>query len=290
MTYLAAFLALFLLLWAAFYKILPGIWRGMQWLAGHSAALTQRSSRGQRAYSYASRFRDYWPVLLIVAGGALATMWLGDFFVDLAELVQGKSTLLAKVDSGVLGWVVGERSASATRFFVAMTMIGGPAGVAVIVILAAIALAVRRKWAWLSYLAVTAGGGGLLNLELKNHFARARPALAEAIRRAGGYSFPSGHAMGSTVAFGALAYLAIRLSWQWRWKAASLALACTMVLAVAASRVYLGVHWLSDVGAGISAGTVWVLVTTVAYETFRRIRGVRRLRLAARNGAVEIAE
>lgn len=283
MTYFAAFVVLFLLLWAGFYASLPGIWRGLQFLASRAASLTRRWKRGERAYGYVTRFRDFWPVLLIVIAGGLVTMFLGDFFMDLGALVQGKSTVLTKIDSSVLTWVIGERSAAATSFFLVMTMIGGPVGMAIIVVVAAVVLAIRKNWAWLSYLAITAGGGALLNLELKHHFARARPDLAEAIRRAGGYSFPSGHAMGSTVALGALAYLAIRLAWQWRWKAAALALAVSLVLAVAMSRVYLGVHWLSDVGAGISAGTVWVLVTTVAYETFRRIRGVRQSRLEARN-------
>ncbi|HEX6177122.1 MAG TPA: phosphatase PAP2 family protein, partial [Thermoanaerobaculia bacterium] len=108
--------------------------------------------------------------------------------------------------------------------------------------------------------------------------ARARPDLAEALRTADGYSFPSGHAMGSTVVFGALAYLILRIQAPWRKRAAGLAAAVTFIAAIAASRVYLGVHWISDIVAGITAGTLWVTIATVAYETFRRIRLVRELR------------
>src|SRR5206468_9877807 len=138
-----------------------------------------------------------------------------------------------------------------------------------------IILAMKRRWRWLTYLAITCGGGVALNEWLKHYFARARPELAEALRQAHGYSFPSGHAMGSTMVFGALAYLATRVLPRWRWKAAAIALACTLILSVALSRVYLGVHWISDIAAGISAGALWVIVTTVAYEVLRRARALR---------------
>lgn len=87
--------------------------------------------------------------------------------------------------------------------------------------------------------------------------------------------------MGSTVVFGALAYLAFRTIHPWGWRAAALSLAGCAIAAISVSRIYLGVHWISDIAAGITAGTVWVIVTTLAYETFRRIRRVRALRAAA---------
>ena len=51
------------------------------------------------------------------------------------------------------------------------------------------------------------------------------------------------------------------------------------MVSVALSRVYLGAHWISDVGAGMAAGAVWVAATTVAYETFRRVRLLRAARV-----------
>ena len=106
------------------------------------------------------------------------------------------------------------------------------------------------------------------------------------MRDAHGYSFPSGHAMGSTIVFGAFAYLAFRILNNWRPRAAALAFCCSMILAICASRIYLGVHWISDVAAGVSAGLIWLVATTVAYETFRRIRMIRALRF--RNSAESV--
>jgi membrane-associated phospholipid phosphatase len=275
------FILLFLVLWAIVYAVLPTAARGVQGVASRITKGSQRFARVQRFVTYASKWRDYFPVALVVVVGLVATLWVTETFVDVAEQVHAKSTKLQALDTHIHDWAITERRAGATPFFVTMTIIGGPAGVATILVLVAIVLVIRRRWRWLVYVAITAGGGGLLNLLLKQYFERARPDVAEMLRRAGGYSFPSGHAMGSTVAFGSLAYLAYRVLPRWRWRAAAIAFAISLVLSVAASRVYLGVHWISDVGAGIFAGTAWITATTVAYETFRRIRGVRMVRAAS---------
>jgi membrane-associated phospholipid phosphatase len=264
--------AIFLVLWAVVYATLPAV----KHLGQVIARLIARSARAEKfVTSTRERFKNYLPVAAILIAGALLTAWAGDGFLDLAESVRAKNAALVQTDARIHDWSITERSPGATKFFIFMTIIGGPVGVAAIVGIVAVILAILRRWRWLIYLAVTAGGGGLLNLELKRYFARARPAVAEMLRRANGYSFPSGHAMGSAVAFGALAYLAFRAIRSWPAKTAVMAFLYTLVAAIALSRVYLGVHWISDVLAGVTAGTVWVTTTTVAYETLRRIRRVR---------------
>jgi undecaprenyl-diphosphatase len=267
-----AFVATFLILWAVVYAILPAI----RHLGRLLARLIARSAGVSRVVSTTEeRFKNYLPVAAIAIAGVLFTAWAGDAFIDLAEKVHGNNASLQKLDASIHDWAVRERSTGATTFFTIMTIIGGPAGLAVLLTIIGIVLAVRRRWRWLIYLAVSAGGGSILNLELKRYFARARPVAAEMLRRANGYSFPSGHAMGSAVAFGALSYLAFRAIKNWPAKTAVIAFFYTLVAAIALSRVYLGVHWISDVLAGVTVGTVWVTTTTVAYETVRRIRRMR---------------
>src|SRR4051812_46981211 len=267
-----AFVGTFLILWAIVYAALPAI----RHLGRVLARVMARSARVTRFVSTTGeRFKNYLPVAAILIAGALFTAWAGDAFIDLAEKVHGNNAALQKIDLSIHDWAVRERNSGATTFFTMMTIIGGPLGVAVLLTIVGIILAIKRRWRWLVYLAATAGGGGLLNLELKRYFARARPDVAEMLRRANGYSFPSGHAMGSAVAFGALAYLAFRAIKSWPAKAATIAFLYTLLAAVALSRVYLGVHWISDVLAGVIAGTVWVITTTVACETVRRIRRLR---------------
>ena len=218
---------------------------------------------------------------ILLGIGAFVAVMAGDEFLDLAELVHDQSPLLQDIDRKAHLWAASERSPGATTFFTFFTIAGTPVGLGIIVAAAAVVLARRKRFRWAAYLVFTTATGSLLVVQLKLYFARERPDLAEALRTAHGYSFPSGHAMGSTIVCGALAYLALRACETWRAKAAALAGATTFVLAVAFSRVYLGVHWISDIAAGVTAGLIWITVTTVAYEAFRRIRLIRELRRRA---------
>lgn len=271
MTLYVAFFVLFFVLWGVLAAVHPPIGRFAR------VASTRILSKW--------RFRDYLPVLLILVAGGCLLAWAGDQFLDLAEMVHANSPALQSIDTRVHDWAVAKRYASATSFFDVMTTIGGPIGVAAIGGVVFIVLLVTKRFRWAAYLAFTAAGGGALDWELKRYFARARPAVAEMLKHASGFSFPSGHAMGSTVVFSALAYLVVRAHVRWRWKAAAIALAATLIVGVALSRVYLGVHWISDVGAGISAGLLWVTMTTVAYETLRRIHMIRTRGNAGRASA-----
>jgi len=266
-----AFAGVFLILWALLVPAMPAVRYG-----------GRHASRVLARWSKVDRYAAYLPIVLIILLGGLVTAWASDEFIDIAESIQHKNGQLAKVDGTVHDTVVKRRTASATTFFETMSMIGGPAGVGTIAAIAAIALLIARRFRWALYLVVTIGGGGALDAELKHYFARARPDVAEMLRHASGYSFLSGHAMGSTITFGALTYLAFRLTSRWRWQSAAMALAITLVLSVALSRVYLGVHWISDVGGGIVAGLVWLACTTGAYEMLRRVRRLRALRSAGR--------
>lgn len=261
--FIAIFLGLLFTLWGLFLALTPPLQRLLTW-SGHRTA--------------AFRYRDYLSVVVVLVVGIAAASFAGDGFIDLAERVHAHSPQLQAIDKTWHDWARMTESTDATRFFTLMTMIGSPITLGIVVAIVAAILAIQKRFRWLLYLLFTTGTGALLNIELKAYFARARPELAEALRRAHGYSFPSGHAMGSTIVLGALSYLAFRAAHPWRLKAAALALAVTLVLAIASSRIYLGVHWISDVGAGISAGLLWVAACTIAYETFRRIRLVRALR------------
>jgi membrane-associated phospholipid phosphatase len=267
MIFVVAFAAVFLMLWVLFLLSLP-----------LPRAVLKRTAHWTASF----RYRDYLPVAVVLAAGLAITAFAADGFLDIAELLHEQNPRLERIDAVIHTEARFARSPGATLFFTVVTNIGSPVGLGCIVVVVSIMLALRRRWRWLAYLLFTTGLGSVLNMALKLYYERARPDLSEAVRHASGYSFPSGHSMGTAIVFGAICYLATRSVHQPRAKAAVLALSATMLVAVAASRIYLGVHWISDVAAGLGAGLMWVSVTTVAYETFRRIRMMRALRAQRR--------
>lgn len=109
-------------------------------------------------------------------------------------------------------------------------------------------------------------GTGVLNELLKRGFGRPRPSFAEPLLIAGGFSFPSGHSMGTMVAVTMLAYAAFRWVSAAKWRRITIAFAITWTLTMGFSRMYLGVHYLSDVIGGFAAGGAWACICMAVLE------------------------
>jgi undecaprenyl-diphosphatase len=152
------------------------------------------------------------------------------------------------------------------RVFQVVSLLGYGYGVVPFEIVFVLVLAVRRhaREAWFAGLALW--GSLLLNTPLKLVFERARPALWDPLERHATYSFPSGHAMATATLASVLILLYWRTRWRWRVVAASLAL----VALVGLSRVYLGVHYPSDVIGGWAFGVLWTVACFCA--VFRQHR------------------
>jgi undecaprenyl-diphosphatase len=140
-------------------------------------------------------------------------------------------------------------------FFVWMSKLGYQYGVIPLDVAIAGWLVWQRRYRDGLFFLLAVVGSLLVNMGAKNHFTRLRPDLWASIAPEMSYSFPSGHAMGSAT----LATALLLLAWptKWRWRVAVPALA--FMLLVGMSRVYLGVHYPSDILAGWSAACAWVL-------------------------------
>lgn len=118
---------------------------------------------------------------------------------------------------------------------------------------------------------IIAGSGAIgLNYLLKNLFGRARPLLWERVVDVGNFSFPSGHAMISMVTLGMIGYLLTTKFPQWRGRIISLTLA--LVIGIGLSRLYLGVHWPTDILAGYAAGILWLFTCIFSLQVWQERR------------------
>jgi len=137
----------------------------------------------------------------------------------------------------------------------------------------ALLLAARREWIVLAGWLAAFAGGGLLDVVLKLVIRRPRPPGAAAFLQHFSWSFPSGHAMASLIGYGMLAYV-LTLLWIHR-RSAQIAVvlgAALLIIVIGFSRLYLGVHYFSDVVGGYAAGVLWLSACISGLEVARRWR------------------
>jgi undecaprenyl-diphosphatase len=141
-----------------------------------------------------------------------------------------------------------------------ITALGGFFNLTLLTIAVVIYLSLINKARLALFVAVAVGGGALLNTVLKNLIERPRPDLVPHGTEAALSSFPSGHAMMSTVVFLTLGTLLAYATDDVRLKVFYLASAVLLAFVVGLSRIYLGVHWPTDILAGWVAGATWALI------------------------------
>lgn len=204
----------------------------------------------------------------IVGGLVLSLLCAWAFYVMAAALPR--SGAMVRTDHRVAQWVEAHNTEMGEHIALAVALLGDQI-LWSIVALTSVVLLVRRHWVQALVLTVGAGGSALLNAVLKSQIGRGRPVFAAefAVDHS---SFPSGHAMNATVAYGLLAYLiGLRLPSQ-RAHAWLVVATVALVLGIGASRIYLDVHFLSDVAAAYAAGGLWLAVCITAYSFVRRSR------------------
>lgn len=140
-----------------------------------------------------------------------------------------------------------------------MTVLGGETVLTVLLILVLGYLALDRKYGAMGLVAVAAGGGGLLSTAMKNFIGRGRPDIVPHLVFVASPSFPSGHSMLAAVIYLTLGALLARFAARRRIKAYFLSAALLLAFLVGSTRVYLGVHYPTDVLSGWVAGLAWAL-------------------------------
>jgi membrane-associated phospholipid phosphatase len=171
------------------------------------------------------------------------------------EMASGE---LGTADGAVVGWLHRHATDFATALLTAVTRLGDAQVLLVVTLIAAVALLLRRSVAHAALMGAALAGGEALNGALKAAFERPRPTFSDPLATAAGFSFPSGHAMISLTVYGALAFVIAASVRSRRAQLLVLISAALLILAIGFSRVYLGVHYASDVLAAYAAGLAWL--------------------------------
>jgi membrane-associated phospholipid phosphatase len=188
-------------------------------------------------------------------------------FASLAEDLVNQETL-STLDPVFGKWLIAHTSLSGNHIFSTITFLGNSLIISIGTGLLGFWLAKRKLWNQLIFLLLIIGGSALLNLLLKNIFQRSRPAFTLAYQVETGFSFPSGHAM--------IAYLAFALLKSRRGKVLVGIGAVVLSAIIGFSRLYLGVHYLTDVLAGWAAGALCLMLAILGDYCFDLSKGKRQ--------------
>jgi membrane protein DedA with SNARE-associated domain/membrane-associated phospholipid phosphatase len=198
---------------------------------------------------------------------SLAGLWL---FGSVTEDVIHHDPL-TRFDVALLDWLRAHATPTGYAIFNAISWLGSPAALTALALAVGVLLGVQRQWMVLGAWLAAFVGGGFLNHVLKLVIQRPRPPYAAAYLQHYSWSFPSGHAMVSLIGYGMLAYLLVGF-WvhQRRWQVAIVTGATLLIGAIGLSRLYLGVHYFSDVVGGYAAGVLWLSACLSGLEVARR--------------------
>jgi undecaprenyl-diphosphatase len=194
---------------------------------------------------------------------AAACAWA---FAAIADAVPERGRLV-RADTTVAAWLQTHGTETGESIFARISWLGSTMLIVASAVVAVTLLA-RRSWRRFAFVSIGCAGVWPLHLLLATVFHRPRPSFASEFVSNGSFSFPSGHAMESIVVYGVLAFLVVErfprsrtVAWLGWLGLAGL---------VGFSRLYLGVHYVSDVAAGFAAGFVWLFTCITGYQFAER--------------------
>lgn len=201
--------------------------------------------------------------LIIVVGGI-------NLFIDLTESMHSDG--LVTYDSKITEFVTSFRNPNLTPFMQAITHVGDIYGYMVLTVICTISFyLIFKNWRYVLEMIFVLAISGLSNSALKNVINRARPDVDHLVSVAT-LSYPSGHAMSAISFYGFLIYLIYNIRMKAVFKFGLILLFSTMIFLIGISRIYLGVHFPSDVAAGYIAGFIWVIFCIILFHVIDLLR------------------
>jgi undecaprenyl-diphosphatase len=210
--------------------------------------------------------RNLAPLAVVTAAAFVFALLLVLVRLQWSPLESADHGAAARLNSLVAG------HAAVVSIVKAVTWLGSGGVLWTLIGIAVVVLAIRRRWRLAIYLLVTGAGELALDPVLKALVGRLRPVVAHPVAYGNGDSFPSGHALGSIVCYGAL-FLVFLPATRGVWRRVFIAVILTLIVAIGASRLLLGVHYLSDVLGAWALGITWLGITAFAFELSRQATG-----------------
>lgn len=210
--------------------------------------------------------------ITIAAAVIMFVLGLGAFVGLTEQLVEDE---LTGFDAAVTAEVVGWREEGLTQFLTFITHVGDSTGYFVVIAVFIVLLIVlRRSWKFVFQTGVVLLLATLSNVVLKQIINRARPD-ADHLVVVHSLSYPSGHAMSAMAFYGFLIFLTARYKMNYVLKVILILVFASLIFLIGLSRVYLGVHFPSDVIAGYIGGLIWVTFCAIVFDVivlYRRRR------------------
>lgn len=200
----------------------------------------------------------------------IAAAWL--FGAIAEDVVTGDA--LTQLDLELAQWLHRRASAGMTRWMLVVTTLHSTVAISCYAVIAAALAGAKRDWRRIVTIVVCIGGGLALNVAMKLAFHRARPVFEQPLLTLTSYSFPSGHVAAATIFYGLGVVWVFGRTRRARWRVLALFGALLAIVLVACSRMYLGVHYLSDVAAAFAEGVAWLALCLSALAAFWRERAV----------------
>lgn len=201
--------------------------------------------------------------LIIVVGGI-------NLFIELTETL--KTDVLADYDHQITEYVISHRSPALTRYFVFVTHVGDIYGYAIVLgFFTLMSVFVFKHWKYITQIVIVLTLSAVSNVILKRFVDRARPE-AEHMVTVETLSYPSGHAMSAMAFYGFLIYLCYRFKINIFLKIGIILFLGFLILSIGISRIYLGVHFPSDIAGGYIAGFIWVIFCVLVFDLIEIFR------------------
>ncbi len=186
-------------------------------------------------------------------------------FLFLSQQVFAQHT--TAFDTAILEYFLSIQNYYLTLFFVAVTFLGKPLFLMIVNLVFSLFLWIKNQRSRAIVYFVIGNGAAQFNYFIKSFLGRERPELWERIIEVKYLSYPSAHAMNSIVIYGLICYYLMNQFKPWRWLI--LTLTSILVILIGLSRLYLGVHWPTDIIAGYTMGSVWLAIAILILEVIK---------------------